>query len=167
MSGRLKADPSFAERLRKAIGTESENSFATRCGVSRPLLRQYLTGSEPGMAKVVAIAKAADVTVQWLATGEGPMRPSEGAPSAVQAAAAVDEELLACVAEGIALIYKEENARIYTGPLVRAAARMYDDLVAACDTPDERQAGLKAMLQQLRRELRSAGAAGANSKQVS
>ena len=37
-------------------------------------MRKYLTGSMPGADKLVQIARANGVTVQWLATGEGFMR---------------------------------------------------------------------------------------------
>lgn len=82
MADELKPEEGFAARLRMLMGSDSEAAFAARCpGVSRPLLRKYLSGSEPGMSKVVAIAKARGVRIEWLATGEGPMRP-ESAPAA-------------------------------------------------------------------------------------
>lgn len=38
------------------------------------LLRKYLAGAEPGLEKVKLIADAADVRLEWLATGEEPMK---------------------------------------------------------------------------------------------
>lgn len=60
----------FGERLLKTIGAESKRSFARRCGFSDGLLSAYLKGEKaPGMRHLVMIAKAAGVSLDWLATG--------------------------------------------------------------------------------------------------
>lgn len=65
----------FKGRLRLAIQDESINSFAIKCGMSEGLLRKYLTGTTlPGMDKLVSISETAGVSIEWLATGNGPMR---------------------------------------------------------------------------------------------
>lgn len=64
----------FKNRLKLAIEGESVNSFAKRCKVRESLLRKYLSGPTlPGMDKLVAIARTANVNIDWLATGEGPV----------------------------------------------------------------------------------------------
>jgi len=64
----------FVDRLKVAISGESVNSFAKKCNVRESLLRKYLSGiSLPGMGKLVAIARTANVRIDWLATGEGEM----------------------------------------------------------------------------------------------
>jgi phage repressor protein C with HTH and peptisase S24 domain len=74
----------FKARLHLVINGESINAFAKKCGVAESLLRKYLSGqSAPGMAKLIAIAKAANVRIEWLATGEGPMK-SERQPLTVE-----------------------------------------------------------------------------------
>ena len=155
-------------RIRSIRGAQSQQKFAEDLGVHLKTVQRYeAEKTEVGAAFLQAVCtKFPAINPAWLLTGEGPMRLDAVTAPAVKPAG-VDEELMARVAEGIAEVYKAENARICTGPLVRAAARMYDDLVAVYDSPEERQVGLKGMLQQLRRELRSPGAAGANSKQVS
>ena len=41
-------------------------------------MEKYKRGeADPSRARLVAIARAANVNLQWLATGEGPMRPGE------------------------------------------------------------------------------------------
>ncbi len=45
-------------------------------------LRQYLSGSVPGIDKAAAIAAGANVTLDWLIAGRGPMRPGESASGA-------------------------------------------------------------------------------------
>lgn len=64
----------LATRLRFALGRESVNSFAQRCGIAESGVRKYLTGSEPGAAKAAAMAKALGVRLDWLVSGEEPMR---------------------------------------------------------------------------------------------
>lgn len=41
-------------------------------------MRKYLLGSMPGLDNLLIIANAANVTLDWLAAGKGPMRPSTG-----------------------------------------------------------------------------------------
>lgn len=63
----------FKERLQSLVNKEpSVNAFAIKCKCTEGALRSYLAGkSLPGLDKLVNIANAADVSVQWLATGEG------------------------------------------------------------------------------------------------
>jgi len=63
----------FSRRLQALIGKESVSSFARRCGLAESLLRAYLRdGRMPSIDKAAAIAAAAGVSVDWLATGHGP-----------------------------------------------------------------------------------------------
>jgi len=62
----------FSERIKAVIGEESVRNFAQRAGISEGGLRRYLSGnSEPGLSALKGIAKAGDVNIEWLATGEG------------------------------------------------------------------------------------------------
>lgn len=72
----MTASSTFADRLKVAIKGESLHAFSKRCGVGDSTLRKYLTGATPGLENLVAIAEAADVTLDWLATGRGEMRAS-------------------------------------------------------------------------------------------
>ena len=49
--------------------------FAEERGINYTTLRKALSGTRPRIDTFVSIAAAADVTVEWLATGRGPMRP--------------------------------------------------------------------------------------------
>lgn len=78
----------FADRLLALIGERSRNGFARDVGIGETSLRQYLAGGTPGLDKVVQIAAATGVSIEWLATGEGPrekvaesMRDSSRVPS--------------------------------------------------------------------------------------
>ncbi|HCA27793.1 MAG TPA: hypothetical protein DEP05_09205 [Betaproteobacteria bacterium] len=63
----------IADRIKQVIGEGSVSAFARKAGIYESLLRQYVAGSMPGADKLVAIARAAHVNLEWLATGEGPM----------------------------------------------------------------------------------------------
>lgn len=63
---------SFSDRLWESIGKESVLSFAKRAGVSEGVVRKYVKGdAEPTVSRLIAMANAAGVSVNWLATGEG------------------------------------------------------------------------------------------------
>lgn len=62
---------SFAERLKSLIGEESVSGFARRVDISEALIRKYLKGSEPSLAKANQIAMKANCSLEWLATGCG------------------------------------------------------------------------------------------------
>ncbi|MER2622923.1 MAG: helix-turn-helix domain-containing protein [Accumulibacter sp.] len=68
----------LAARLQAIIGKESVSSFARRCGLAESVLRTYLRdGRMPPLDKACAMAAAAGVSVDWLATGNGPGRAAE------------------------------------------------------------------------------------------
>jgi len=68
-------DLDFKNRIKKIIklaGTAEK--LANSAGVSPSLIGKYLSGkSDPTRKKLIALAEAAGVNVQWLATGEGLM----------------------------------------------------------------------------------------------
>lgn len=51
---------------------DSANAFAKKVGIGGSLLRKYLAGGNPGLDKVLQIAQRSGVSLEWLATGEGP-----------------------------------------------------------------------------------------------
>lgn len=61
----------FAARLRELIGDQALTVFARKVGLSDALLRKYLAGSEPSLSKANQIARAANCSLEWLATGGG------------------------------------------------------------------------------------------------
>lgn len=68
-------DSPFAARLRQAAeAVDGQSELARRAGMSLSGLRRYLAGGEPTLSKLVALARAANVDITWLATGEGEMR---------------------------------------------------------------------------------------------
>ncbi|MFQ3231675.1 helix-turn-helix domain-containing protein [Reinekea sp.] len=66
-------ESSFAERLRSLIGDGSVSAFARKVALSESLIRKYLKGSEPSLARANQIAQQFNVSLEWLATGCGYM----------------------------------------------------------------------------------------------
>jgi SOS-response transcriptional repressor LexA len=63
----------FPARLKQAMGGSSIRGFARECGFSDTVLRQYLNGqSEPTRPALLAMARTANVSVEWLASGQVP-----------------------------------------------------------------------------------------------
>ena len=60
----------LAGRIKSLIGREPLAGFARRAGIRENLLRKYLAGSMPGLDKAAAIARAGEVTLDWLMDGE-------------------------------------------------------------------------------------------------
>jgi phage repressor protein C with HTH and peptisase S24 domain len=70
----MSQEATFADRLKVLIGDVPANRFAREVKVGESLIRKYLAGATPGIDKVVAIAEAKDVSLDWLARGAGPMK---------------------------------------------------------------------------------------------
>lgn len=60
------------DRIRQLIGNGSARKFASMAGIPPSTLQRVLEGGRPNVDILVAIAQAGGVTVDWLATGEGP-----------------------------------------------------------------------------------------------
>ncbi len=90
---------SFSDRLKELIGDVPANRFAREVDIGESLLRKYLAGATPGLDKVVAIAEAKGVSIDWLARGIGSkdagadfsMQLPDGRSLAVQAKSAAPE----------------------------------------------------------------------------
>ncbi|UCQ39646.1 helix-turn-helix domain-containing protein [Edwardsiella piscicida] len=61
----------FGERLRSAIGAESVNAFAKRCGISEATIRKYMSGNTyPGIDKMHSLSKSTGKSISWLISGD-------------------------------------------------------------------------------------------------
>ncbi len=68
----------FSDRLRLIMDGESLRSYAKKVNVAEGTLRTYLANkSEPTMQVLISLAKTGGVSIDWLATGEGAMQPSQ------------------------------------------------------------------------------------------
>lgn len=72
---------SIADRLRKTRGALSRKEFAERLNVHPNTVANYENGRDAPISYVVEVAQRLQVHLQWLATGEGPMRASDDEPS--------------------------------------------------------------------------------------
>lgn len=71
------ADPNFVQRLEELSGRAgSMTALAQAAGLSPGSLQNYLEGGEPTRPTLIALAEAGAVSVEWLATGNGPNRPN-------------------------------------------------------------------------------------------
>lgn len=61
----------FSERLKTLIGNKSGRGFAKEAGISYSTLHNYLTDTSlPTLDNLITLANYANVSVQWLATGQ-------------------------------------------------------------------------------------------------
>lgn len=68
-----KRESELAKRLVEIMGEENPTEFGRRCGVGEATLRNIIkSGAWPRTDNLVAIADAANVNIEWLATGRGP-----------------------------------------------------------------------------------------------
>lgn len=141
----------FATRIAILIEGQSANSFAKKCGMSEGSVRQYLAGAIPRMDKVVAMAKIADVNLEWLATGSGPIR---GA-ARPRAASPVDKNLLSHILDNVLSIYIENSRQVCGSEIGTTAGDIYN-IAAALDlqTEAETRAAIAYAFEQLRRALK-------------
>lgn len=69
-------DEDFARRLRQIIAkVGNASTLARRVGISNSALTRYLAGSEPSRRVLIALADAADVSLEWLIRGSGRAQP--------------------------------------------------------------------------------------------
>jgi len=75
----------FKDRLKVAMGKDSQRSFASKSGVSTGTLHNFLKGiTTPDLETLQKIAEASGYRVAWLSSGEGPMRVNEEAYGLVE-----------------------------------------------------------------------------------
>ncbi|MFT4115275.1 LexA family transcriptional regulator [Bradyrhizobium sp.] len=73
-------DDAFIARLHAIVDiVGGASGLARKAGISPSGLSRYLSGGEPSRRVLVALADAAGVRVDWLATGTGPMHDSDAA----------------------------------------------------------------------------------------
>ena len=150
----------FHERLKQILENEkSASAFAKRAGISQSGLHRIESGGEPTLKTIVAIAKAANVSVQWLATGEEPTRAADNSltPSAIHThEPAVDKWLLSRAIDGIRRIYKRAGGQLSTINEVELGLEIHNRIVPLIDGQEGRHGALLLALDQLEKDLRAA-----------
>lgn len=131
----------LASRIRKCIGDESVSAFSRRCGMPEATIRSYLDGKKPVYDKLARIADAAGVSLEWLATGRGPMRREASKPAPDQAFEAVP------YARRL-----EKIGILLAGMTEQEATAFLDEMFARAQSAAE-AAELRRALKELRAEL--------------
>ena len=167
------AKDEFHERVNTIVGMAGgPAALAQKSGLSRSVIDKYRAGeSDPSRQRLIALAKAVGVTLEWLATGKGPMRPNDGATlaaaptvSAETVAPSTDARLMGRLTEKILLIYKEMGVAIAVHQATERAAREHDRIVATVADPDDRLTEVGEVTAALRQELREAASDPGSSK---
>jgi transcriptional regulator with XRE-family HTH domain len=117
----------FSDRLREAIGGRSLRSFGADCGLSEGALRKYLTEkSEPGMSALVSMARTAGVRIEWLATGDGPMRGKDLPPGGQ---GAIDREIMETTIRIIEEVFEEHDLELPPAKKAKLIMLLHDMFV--------------------------------------
>lgn len=67
-----------SERLRQAVNQAGgQTAVGRKAKMATTTINNYLAGRDMKAAALVALAEACDVSIEWLATGAGPMKASE------------------------------------------------------------------------------------------
>lgn len=137
----------LADRIALLISSTSANAFAQKCEISEGSIRQYLNGSIPRMDKVVTMARVAGVRLEWLATGEGPMRAEK------RLGGDLDERLLGEVIHAVTMALCCEASPETAVGVARLSTEIYAILAGMDLQSDaERQAAIEYALARERRK---------------
>lgn len=149
---KLRDSEGLPGRIALLFGDGSANSFAKKCEMSEGSIRQYLNGSIPRMDKVVTMARVAGVRLEWLATGEGPMREGE------RPEGDLNERLLCEIIRVVAMTQCNDAKPEAAAGLARLSAEIYAILAGMNLQSDaERRAAIEYALMRERRKPAAAG----------
>ena len=121
----------FIGRVKELIGDLSVRKFAHRAELNPSTLQATLEGRRPQMDTLVAIARAGGVTLDWLATGEGPRQKGQSGagerkPAQRDGATAATSALAAAAGVSVVRVHNVaasvESTRI-ADAIVRSALR--------------------------------------------
>jgi transcriptional regulator with XRE-family HTH domain len=117
----------FPARLADVIGDSSVRAFARRAGVSDTFLRQCLAGrTEPTRPKILAIAQAGGVSVEWLATGNGTRTYGLATPTALDSGHEPDRETLEAVVEIVESVLDDSDQPLSPSNKARLICAVYE-----------------------------------------
>ena len=158
-------DNVLLQRLKEAAKlVGGPDALARKTGIARRTLGNYMAGrNEPKISALLAISKAAGVSLEWLAGAAG-TAPGTSAPPSDDTPTVVDRELFGRVVDAIQRLYKEQHIGLAGIDLGRLAAEKYEEIAAATGDPGERLAMVKLMVVQLRKDLAEAATAPGSGK---
>lgn len=130
---------------------ESQKGMASRFNLGANSWQRFEASGRLPKGEVLEQLAAVGYSMDWILTGKGSMFLADS----VATTASVDEDLMGRIVEGISLVYKETGARISPRDLGILAARMASDVAAAYEDQADRIKAIPALLQALRRDLRT------------
>lgn len=159
----------FSSRLVSARGGIPREEFARRLQVPKSTLGNWELGATtPPLDMLVRMAEELKVSLDWLIAGrtEGGSKGAGAAaaiggghgPEPVPPATALDERLMATLAQGIAVAFQNAGVPLPPDRLGLELARLYSEIVAATDGPEDHPGAVKICLARLGRDLRKGGA---------
>jgi hypothetical protein len=156
----------FRGRLSLIIGNKEPFVWAKHVGIpSSTFDRIWNGGAVPKADTLFRIARYSGVQIDWLLTGEGPMRLGEAPPAdqlAEPAKAAPDAELVGRMVEAAAAVYKELGHHASLRLIASKGAEMAAEIAGSgvdLSTTESRIAIVNLASAMLRRQLREAAAA--------
>lgn len=135
-----------AERLQRLVReTGGVKALSDRSGVPFGTLRNYLAGRPLRVPALTALSGAAGVSIEWLATGRGPMRPGAQAPVPPSEPSnlfgTLDIDRMARAMEKAFDLFAERGHRPSMRRLAQVVLLLYDDFTEP-RRPDRRVSGL-------------------------
>ena len=128
---------SFSERVRyisqKVGGIEKLSTLAE---ISKRVISQYISGqSEPTRPRIIAMANAGDVSVEWLATGLGE-----------KSTRPVNDILLANVVDAVKSEMEKQHVIIPTVRFAKIISALYDELNGSDKQDDKKSIEKRARI---------------------
>lgn len=115
----------------------SVSALAKKAGISQSGIRRYFNGGEPSRPHLVAIAGAADVSLAWLAAGEGPREGGEAAPTSGLGRPDVDLDALEEVVTRVRTMLRQKQPDLSPKAEARIIRLVYEFLLKQGKTMDE------------------------------
>lgn len=120
------ADGAFQSRMNILISQAGgPSSLAQKSGLSRRVIDKYRSGeSDPSRTRLVALARAGGVTIEWLATGNGSMAP-DAPPLQSAQPPPVDEKMLELAITAVDRHLAERGLRVPPDKKAAIIAALY------------------------------------------
>lgn len=154
-------------RLKLVRGERKQSEFASILGIHKETLGKYERGERAAGLDIFArLCSYEDVNLNWLLTGEGPMRKGQTAfnPAEPGGPRPTDPDLMGRIIDTIRAVHKARGWHVSDRALGERAARWYDEIVSAAADPADRLDLLAQLQLDLGKELRRADADPACSK---
>ena len=130
----------FSKRLREAMRGRSIREFASKASMSAGTLHNYLNDeSLPTLDKLISLANTASVSLNWLATGSGPVSIDHVISEVGDAATKIDIKVLTEALECIELAINELGVSMTPEKKSSVTASLYDLFSEQRDQPVNRE----------------------------